>query len=162
MEMIKDVQAALAVHGLSLNMDKCMVQTSNPDVLLQDIMVNGQHIPMVCANVGFKVLGTQFTLRGRTSVELKCRIAAAWKKFYALWPLLGKRDGNLVQKLRLFDGTVTSTVLWCNESWIITKKEKSLLVATQNSMLRRIAGPRRKPDEPWLDWMLKALGYEFG
>ena len=143
--MIRDVKEALARHGLNLNMDKCLIQTSRADVPIQPLMVDGQSIPMVSASTGFKSLGTQWTFHGRTSAELRSRIGAAWAKFHSLWPLLGKRDGNLSQKLRVFDASVTQTVLWCSESWLLTVKEKRLLVTTQNRMLRRIAGPGRRP-----------------
>ena len=101
-------------------------------------------------------MSTQWTLHSRTSAELRARIGAAWAKFHSLWPLLGKRDGNLSQKLRVFDASVTQTVLWCSESWLLTVKEKRLLVTTQNRMLRRIAGPGRRPEEPWVDWIRRS------
>ena len=111
---------------------------------------------MVLPTAGFKVLGTQFTLQGRTAVEVKARISAAWSKFFALWPVLGKRDGNLMKRLRLFDCSVSQILLWCNESWLLTVKEKRLLKSTQNQMLRRIVGPRRRPEEPWVDWIKRS------
>jgi len=154
--MIKDVQQALAEHGLNLNIDKCLVQTSRLDISLQPLLVDGQPIPMVSASDGFKSLGTQWTLHGRTSAELHARIGAVWRKFHTLWPLLGKRDGNLSQKLKVFDASVTQTALWCCESWLLTKTEKRLLESTQNNMLRRIAGPRRRPEEQWVDWVKRS------
>ena len=133
--------------GLNLNLDKCAVQTSNADAPIRPIEIDGQRIPMVSAFSG----GTQYTLQGRCTAEIKGRIAAAWSKFCALWPVLGKRDGNLATRLRLFDTCVSQSALWCCESWLITKKEKDLLKTTQNCMLRRIAGPRRKVDETWVE-----------
>ena len=94
--MIKEVKIALAEHGLNLNMDKCIVQTSRVNARIQPIIIDGEAIPMVGASEGFKVLGVQYTLEGRCSAEIKARMAAAWAKFYTLWPLLGKRDGNLL------------------------------------------------------------------
>ena len=88
---------------------------------------------MVAATEGFKVLGTQFTLVGRTSKELTAHIAAAWGKFHQLRPLLMKRDGDLHKRLRLFDMSVTQTLLWCSESWLLTQEEKRHLKSTQNT-----------------------------
>ena len=51
---------------------------------------------------------------------------------------------------------VTQTVLWCNESWLLTKSEKRLLQSTQLNMLRRIAGPRRRPEEDWVEWVKRS------
>ena len=126
------------------------------DLCEEFVEVDGHHIPVVAGCKGFKALGTQFTLHGRTSAELKARMGAAWGKFRALWPILGKRDGNLLKRLRLFDSCITLTALWCNESWLLTKVEKPLLRSTQNNMLRRIAGPRRKPEEQWVDWVKRS------
>ena len=61
-----------------------------------------------------------------------------------------------MQKLKVFDGSVTQTVLWCCESWLLTKNEKRLLESAQNNMLRRIAGPRRRPEEQWIDWIKRS------
>ena len=94
LSMIRDVRDELAKHGLNLNMDKCQVQTNRPNAPIVPIKLDGADIPMVPSEVGFKLLGTQFTLIGRCSAELRLRISAAWGKFHALWPLLGKRDGN--------------------------------------------------------------------
>ena len=109
--MIKDVKEAMAAHGLSLNLDKCVVQTNRTGVTLKPLLVDGQSIPMICATKGFRVLGTQFTLVGNTSEEVRSRMAAAWAKFYSLWPVLGKRDGNITKRLRIFDACVTQTAL---------------------------------------------------
>jgi hypothetical protein len=154
--MIKDVKTTLAEHGLNLNIDKCVIQTSNAHTRIQAIEVDGQFIPMVSSSEGFKVLGTKFTLQGRCAAEVKSRIAAAWGKYHSLWPVLGKRDGNLEKRLRLFDACVTQSALWCCESWLITQREKDLLKSTQNNVLRRIAGPRRKPDETWVEWIKRS------
>ena len=154
--MLKDVKAALAEHGLNLNVDKRLIQTSSVTAPKKPIEIDGQCIPMVQATEGFKVLGTQFTLQGRTSAEIRSRMGAAWAKFYSLWPVLGKRDGNLAKRLRLFDDCVTQSALWCNESWLLTQKEKRMLQSTQYNMLRKIAGPRRSPEETWVDWIQRS------
>ena len=80
-------------------------------------------------------------------VEVWAHVAAAWAKFNQVWPLIGKRDGNIDKRLRLFDMCVSQTLFWCNESWHINKKERQLLQTMQHRMLRRIAGPRCDPDE---------------
>ena len=45
------------------------------------------------------------------------------------------------------------TLLWCSESWILTVSERRALTSAQNSMLRRIAGLRRKEDQDWPEWI---------
>ena len=123
---------------------------------MSSLELESHRIPMVGPTEGFKVLGTRFTLRGRTSAEVRARIGAAWGKFKMLWPLLGRKGCDLVKKLRLFDTCVGQTLLWCNESWILTVAEQRVLRSTQKWMLRRIAGNSRRPDEPWLDWIRRS------
>jgi len=60
------------------------------------------------------------------------------------------------KKLRIFDASVTQTLLWCSESWVVTQKEKRFLRTTQRTMLRRIAGATRRPDEDWIDWIKRS------
>jgi len=67
LSMIRDVRDELAKHGLNLNMDKCQVQTNRPNAPIVPIKLDGADIPKVPSEVGFKLLGTQFTLIGRCS-----------------------------------------------------------------------------------------------
>ena len=75
--MIDDAKRLLAEHGLKLNAEKCAVQTTKQTSGLVSLHVGGEAIPVVAAHVGFKVLGTQFTLLGRTTSELRMRVSAA-------------------------------------------------------------------------------------
>ena len=67
-----------------------------------------------------------------------------------------KRDGDLHKRLRLFDMSVTQTLLWCSESWLLAQEVKRRLKSTQNNMLRRVAGARRRPDEDYVEWIQKS------
>ena len=78
--MIADTKRLLAVRGLKLSSDKCVVQTNDPTVDLVALHVAGEDFPMASAEEGFKVLGTQLTLLGRTTCEVKACISAAWSK----------------------------------------------------------------------------------
>jgi hypothetical protein len=89
---------------------------------------------MVAAAEGFKVLGTMFTLTGRTAVEFSSRMAAAWGKFHQMKSSLLKIDADIRKRLRLFDTSVGQTALWCCESWLLTQDEKRALTSTQNSI----------------------------
>ena len=155
-QMIKETIDALEEHGLALNLEKCKVQTNKPRTRLKPLAIGSGLIPMVRASDGFPVLGTIFTLIGRTSAELCARASAAWGKFHQLWPLLGRRDSDVTKRLRLFDMCVGQTALWCNGSWVLTLEEKRRLASTQNYMLRRIAGPNRAPEELWIDWVKRS------
>ena len=147
--MIRDVRDTLAQHGLSLSLDKCCGQTNTGG---QDeyLDLDGVFVTIFLPSEGFRILGTKFTLSGWTSAEVVARINAAWAKFHKLWPLLGRRDGLIKERLRLFDMCVTQTILWCCESWTLAQAEKRRLRTVQNDLLRRIAGPRGFAEEEWV------------
>ena len=155
--MLRDIQEAFGAAGLSLNVSKCKIQTNAHTARTPQYMdVNGMRYPIVHPTVGFKVLGTQFTLIGGVSTELDGRIAATWGKFHHILPLLRRRDTDLTKRLRLFDSNVARSVLWCCESWTLTVAEKRRLQSTERAMLRRFAAPRRAPDEDYLVWLSRA------
>ena len=129
--MITHVKVALATHGPHLNFDKCLIQRNSYRARVQPIEIDCQPVAMVSAAQGCEVLGTELTLLGRCSAEVKARMAAAWGKFHSLKHLLGKLDSDLHKRLRLFDTCVTQIALWCSESWLPMWVEKQPLVTTE-------------------------------
>ena len=152
--MLRDFKAAFAKHGLTMNVDKCFVQSNrtykNPP---KPIVIEGQDMQWKSPAEGFKVLGTQFTLEGGTSAELEARLAAAWSKFYSLKSVLCRKTASISKRLRLLHNTVGPTLLWCAESWSVSKKERLQIKTLQNAMLRRIVPCSRAYEEPWVDWL---------
>ena len=120
------------------------------------IVVGDLRFPVVPPTEGFRILGAQFTLAGGISKELDARVAAAWGKFRQIWPLLRRKDTSVTKRLRLFDSSVGSCFLWCCESWTLSKQQMSKIRSAQRSMLRRFAGPRRRPDETYIEWVQRA------
>ena len=118
--------------------------------------VDDLELPIVSSLQGFMVLGTLYTLSDRVSKKLRRRIACAWGKFHQIWPLLARRHTDLNRRLRLFDSTVSKTMLWCCESWTLTVDEKRMLLTTQRAMLRRFAATRRRPEQDFITWVQEA------
>ena len=56
-------------------------------------------------------------------------------------------------RLKLFDATVGSCALWCCRSWTPRLEELRQLRVAWHSMLRRICGQRRAPDEDYVVWI---------
>ena len=81
--MLNDIQDAFAAAGVTLNVSKCMIQTNaHTNRTPPFIDVNGMQYPVVPPTIGFKVLGTRFTLSGGIAAEFDAKIAAAWSKFH--------------------------------------------------------------------------------
>ena len=148
--MLRDIKQAYFAAGLRLNASKCNVQTNTKvPTAVATLHVDDLELPIVSSADGFMVLGTLFTLSGRVSKELKRRTACAWGEFHQIWPLFARRHTCLHRRLRLFDSTVSKTMLWCCESWALTSEEKRMLLTTQRAMLRCFAATRRRPDQDY-------------
>ena len=91
-----------------------------------------------------------------TKAELEHRVALGWRKFWAMKRLLMNADISLPRRLKLFDAAIGSSVLYGAGSWTPRADETRFLTTAENGMLRRICGIRRRPDEPWHDWVRRA------
>ena len=68
---------------------------------------------------------------------------------------------SVKRRLRLFDTTVGSVVLYGCESWTPRVEELRALEVTRRAMLRRIVGIRRFADEGWIDWIKRVTRKTF-
>ena len=162
-KMLKDIMVEFAAVGLKLNTDKCKIQCSVQAVRTgTKLTVDGVEFPIVSSQEGFSLLGTTYTLNGGTREEAQHRINIAWGKFHSIWYLLRHRASPLRERLRLFNAVVGRALLWGSESWTLTAVERRHLRTVQRSMLRRFAGPRRKADEDWLQWIRQATKLAVG
>ena len=98
-----------------------------------------------------KYLGRTLSFHDPHRTELENRIAAAWRKFYTLKSELTSKRYSLSDRLRLFHGTITPTMLYAAETWTLTAELENRLRRTQRQMLRMILhAPRRKQNTPTL------------
>jgi hypothetical protein len=155
--MLRDLNTELCKIGLKLNPDKCKIQCSRWCACRSAVLkVDAMEFPIVSNDVGFTVLGTRVTMNGNTDAEFEARIQAGWANFFALKALLTKRDSPERDRLLLLQATVAQTILWCSESWSLTVKQKRNLRTTQRAMLRRMVGPKRFPEENYVNWLKRA------
>ena len=153
-----DAAGGLIKRGLSLNPSKCKAQTNQTEIKHRGLISLSDDfaIEVLPAGHGLELLGTSLSLNDVTGCELKFRIAAGWKKLWALRKLLLNSRFSLKGRLRLFHSTVSGTVLWGTESWTPRAEELRHLQATQNAMLRKIVASRRQPEETYVDWIIRA------
>ena len=142
-------------RGLGLHSSKCKAQTNvsgwstRGEVRIEDGLV----LKVLPEGEGLEILGTVLALSDATRIEIEHRIAAGWRSFWSLKRLLLNCKTSVKKRLRLFDATVGSSVLWCCQSWTPRVDEMRLLQTARNGMLRRICGSGRVPDEPWVEWI---------
>jgi hypothetical protein len=153
--MLGHLCAALQKRGLSLHPSKCKAQTNIEhwslrgevpieDGFLLDILPEGK---------GLQVLGIVLSLWDATQTEIPNRVASGWKLFWKMKPLLLNRNISVKQRLKLFDSTVGSCILWCSHSGTPRQEDLRLLSTSRRAKLRRLLGTARAPEEAWIDWM---------
>ena len=151
--MITDLREEALQHGLQLHPDKTKIMSNttkprgreaNTHIDIQDM-----HIEILKLSDSTKYLGRKVTFEDVHTTELDSRIAAAWRKFNILRQELTSKFYPLSSRLRLFDATVTPTVLYACTSWTLTKDAELTLRRVQRRMIRLIIGtPRRLTTPP--------------
>ena len=108
-------------------------------------------------------MGRNLSFANSTDVEIENRISTAWKKFGIWKEELTCKSYPLPHRLRLFDSTVTPTVLYGSCTWTMTASKMKRLQTTQRRMLRLMIGHERRRIgdsdfalETWVDWVQRA------
>ena len=122
------------------------------DVVLEE----GFAVMVLPQDEALTVLGTDLILQDVTQQEVRNRIASGWRLFWSMRETLMNRQALVKERLKLFDCTVGSCVLWCCESWTPRTEELRLRQVARRAMHRRIVGVNRKPEEDYFDWIARA------
>ena len=108
------------------------------------IFADGMQIEVLKVGEATKYLGRKLCFSDPHRTEMESRISCAWQKFYTLKQELTGKHYSLNDRVRLFHGTVTPTVLYGCEAWALSTELEHRLQKTQRQMLRMILGvPRR-------------------
>ena len=185
-KMIAHLSMEAKRSGLSLHPDKTKILHNHWCQLKNmptHIYADGMQIEVLKVDEATKYLGRKLCFSDPHRIEMESRISCAWKKFYTLKQELTGKHYSLNDRLRLFHGTVTPTVLYGCEAWALSTELEHRLQKTQRQMLRMILRvPRRvipecpdtgsdvtsEPDhdttvenstenlEPWVDWIRRS------
>ena len=118
--------AKTEVLHLSRNPDQCLLQ------------VNGATLKQV---EKFKYLGVAFTSDERQDEELDTRIGKASAVMRALhYSVVMKRELSKKAKLSIFKAFFVPILTYGHESWVMTKRVRSQVQASEMRFLRRIEG----------------------
>ena len=147
-QMLTDLSIAAADAGLSLHPEKTKVLRNRwigSRKVPNHVTANGMEIEVLGVDGNTKYLGRKLTFTDPHQTEVESRIASAWKKFHVQKQELMNRDFSLNDRLRLFHGTVTPTVLYGCEAWTMTADLEQRLRVAQRQMLRMMLQmPRRR------------------
>jgi len=142
--MIADLIEDAKKIGLELHMGKTKVLNNSMDKISAEkkhLEVRGSKIAVVEAT---EYLGRKLSLTDTHETEVTHRIAKAWTKFMSYKTELCSKHYALKDRLRLFQATVTGTLLYGSGSWTLTSALEGKLRTTQRRMLRWMVGARRR------------------
>ena len=118
--------AKTEILHLSRNPDQCVLH------------VNGATLKQV---EKFKYLGVAFTSDGRQDEKLDTRIGKASAVMRALhYSVVMKRELSKKAKLSIFKAVFVPILAYDHESWVMTKRVRSQVQASEMRFLRRIEG----------------------
>ena len=147
--MISEFEAALRLHGLEVHGDKCC-SMCNEFADAGNLNLVGHDTPSVSGSTGFTFLGTSLTLDGSFEVEIRDRIAKAWRAFWRLRSWLLRRSVSVRARLQPWRAAMRATLFWCAGSWRLPCSLGDELVRAERAMYAKIVMmPRRAEDTMW-------------
>ena len=164
--MLHDIIAAAKSRGLELHPDKTKVISSVSQRRgrgnASHAQVMDMRIEILSYSSSVKYLGTKISFDACHAAEIENRIACAWKRFMTLRDELTSKRYSLNKRMKLFDATVTATMLCGSAAWTLTKELESKIRRTQRKMLQMMMRSGRRVVEsseagvtlePWVDWI---------
>ena len=133
--MLSDLVVAAKKRGLELHPDKTKIMRNTSCRQITSLRVQGMELEVLPVEGATKYLGRKISFRKNTQVEVTHRIELAWKKFMMLKTELTDKSYPLKNSLRLFNATVTPTMLYGSAAWALTKDMESKIKRTQRRML---------------------------
>lgn len=164
--MLHDAATVAKSRGLELHPDKTKkisnVTQKRVRSSASHANVMGMSIEILPYSASLKYLGRMITFDACHSNEVENRIACAWRRFMVIRNDLTNKRYSLDQRMRLFDMTVFSTMLYGTAAWTLTNDLENQVRRTQRKMLRMVLHyPRHiiseaheeKKLEPWVEWV---------
>ena len=146
--MLNDLHNLAEQYGLELHPDKTVILSNLSQrrgrQATKTVQVGSRQGKVLDYDDNTKYLGRKLCFSDYHTTELDNRIATAWRKFNALRDELTNKRYYLQSRIRLFDSTITPTILYGCASWTTTKATTVKLRTAQRRMLRLIIGSTRR------------------
>ena len=147
-EMLADCIKAFAAAGLEVGLDKTHWSSSQK---MQDaVLLFDDHALKWEQRITF--VGTILELSGGDGAAVLHRLAQASKSLHGWAPILFNRWLNFSSRIKAFRGSACASALWLSSTWHLSKVLVRRLRAWSARAVARIAGTRRRPEEPFADY----------
>ena len=147
--MFNDLHNLAEQYGLELHPDKTVILSNLSQrrgrQATRTVQIGNRPVRVLHYEDNTKYLGRKLCFNDYHTTEIDNRIAYAWRKFYTLRQELTNKRYCLRSRIRLFDSTITPTILYGCASWTTTQTLTTKFQRTRRHMLRLIVGtPRRR------------------
>ena len=156
-KMLTHVTQEAQTYGLTLNFEKTEVLTW--DHLRQNcrqLWLGENSVDILGQDAAEKYLGRKLALEDTYRVELENRISAAWAAFHTHKQELCCRHYRLKDRCRLFEATVTPTLLYGCAAWALTQQMERRLRTQRRRMLRYLFCLHRRSEETWVEYIQRS------
>jgi hypothetical protein len=97
----------------------------------------------------FTYFGVQINSQNKISDEIRKRIQAGNRCYYANKKLLSNKILNYNSKIQTYKTIIRPTVTYRSETWVLTASDENQLNIFERKILRKIYGPTQNPDGSW-------------
>ena len=136
-ELTNRLVGSAEAYGMELNKDKCKVMSNSKDNIRTNITMQGEQLEEVDS---FKYLGAILTKDGRSTSEIRTRIAMAANALARLDEIWKSKEIWFPTKFKLYKTLVLSIFLYGCETWTLTAETTKKIQAFENKCLRRLLG----------------------
>jgi hypothetical protein len=135
--------------GLEINTEKTkyMIMSCHPNSgQSQNIRIANELFENVAK---FKYLGATLTNQNDIHDEITSRLNSRNACYYSVQNLLSSRHISKNLKIKIYKTVILPVVLYGCETWSLTLGEEHRLRVFENTVLRKVFGPKREEDESW-------------
>jgi hypothetical protein len=152
---VKDAYSKLEKHanrvGLAVNEGKTKFMMVSPsdrtlNLVGADLEINGKKFEVV---QNFTYLGSMIDDVYNTGLEIKRRLLAADRAYYANRKLLTSKDLTWKTKFIIYKTKIRPVATYCGETWNCTQADNESLNVFERKVLRTILGPKRIADNEY-------------
>ena len=124
-------------YGMEMSSEKSKVLVNSASNTAAEIYMNGQQLEEVDA---FKYLGATLTKDGRSTTEIKIRIAMAISSMTKLTTIWRNREISFPTKLKLYKALIQTILLYGSESWTLTAETTKRIQSFEMKCYRKLLG----------------------
>ena len=133
--------------GLIINVNKTKYMKCSRNKLLQEkITIDNLEVENVQS---FKYLGVLINGHNSIEEEIKARIAAGNRAFYANKKFLQNKILSRESKIKIYNTLIKPVIMYACELWVLKKQIEQKLLIFERKILRKIFGSNRQPDGSW-------------